>query len=205
MILFAADEVCLHYPGRPAPSVRNMTLTIHKGESLRLTGPSGAGKTSVMRLIAGLERPTTGRIAALPRRIGIAFAEPRLLPRLSVMENLLFVVPQAAAEAARMLDALDMESHRDSPAVSLSKGQAQRVALVRALIGHPEILLLDEALGGLDTATWRLARDLVQRRRAEDGFALVEISHDPARLFMPDAHAVPLARPNQVSRSQMTS
>lgn len=66
MILFAADEVCLHYPGRPAPVVQNMTLTIHKGESLRLTGPSGAGKTSVMRLIAGLERPTSGRITALP-------------------------------------------------------------------------------------------------------------------------------------------
>lgn len=193
MILFAAEQAGLHYPGRSDPVFLDISLTIHDGESLRLTGPSGTGKTSLMRLIAGLERPTVGRIAKLPRRIGMAFAEPRLLPHLCVMENLLFVAPRADRDALAMLEGLDMAGLRNSAAGSLSTGQAQRVALIRALLVRPGILLLDEALGGLDLPAWCAARDLIRSRRREDGFALVEISHDPARLLVPDARTVSLA------------
>lgn len=118
--------------------------------------------------------------------------EPRLLPRLSVIENLLFVAPGARTEAGFMLAALEMGFLQGAAADSLSKGQAQRVALIRALLIRPDILLLDEALGGLDMAAWQSVRDLILRQRARDGFALVEISHDPARLIMPDAGAFSL-------------
>ncbi|NDK35732.1 ATP-binding cassette domain-containing protein [Rhodovulum sulfidophilum] len=190
MTLFAADTIGLHYPGRSDPVFRALSLTIRKGESLGLSGPSGTGKTSLMRVIAGLERPTSGRIPIRPRRIGMAFAEPRLLPRLSAMENLSFIAPKARAEGCAMLTALKMAALQDASADSLSKGQAQRVALIRALLIRPEILLLDEALGGLDMATWQSARDLILAKRDRDGFALVEISHDPARRIMPEARAI---------------
>jgi len=190
MTLFAADTIGLQYPGRPGPVFHDLSLTIRKGESLGLSGPSGTGKTSLMRVIAGLERPTSGRISIRPRRIGMAFAEPRLLPRLSAMENLSFIAPKARAEGCAMLTALKMAALQDASADSLSKGQAQRVALIRALLIRPEILLLDEALGGLDMATWQSARDLILAKRDRDGFALVEISHDPARRIMPEARAI---------------
>lgn len=192
MTLFAAENIGLSYPGRPGPVLHDLSLSIRKGESLRLTGPSGAGKTSLMRLIAGLEQPTSGRITTRPRRIGMGFAEPRLLPRLSVMENLLLIAPKARAEARAMLAALAMDMLQDATADSLSKGQAQRVALIRALLIRPDVLLLDEALGGLDMAAWQSARDLTLQHRSMGGFALVEISHDPARLIAPEARAISL-------------
>jgi sulfonate transport system ATP-binding protein len=192
MILFSAEAVGLHHSARPDPILQDVSLTIHKGESLRLTGPSGAGKSSLMRLIAGLETPTAGRVDALPGRIGMAFAEPRLLARLTVLENLLFVAPRSGAKAGIMLEALRMQELRDARSDSLSKGQAQRVALARALLVQPEILLLDEALGGLDLPAWQLVRDMIRTERRTGGFALVEISHDPARIIEPAARAISL-------------
>lgn len=185
MILFSAENIGLTYPGSADPIFNGLFLTIYKGESLRLTGPSGAGKTSLMRLIAGLEQPTAGRVITRPRQTGMAFAEPRLLPHLSVLENLLLVTPNAHREAMEMLAALDMGALHNAKADSLSKGQAQRVALIRALLVRPELLLLDEALGGLDRLSWQATRNLIQTQRDQDGFTVIEITHDPTRLIGP--------------------
>mgnify|MGYP002712980044 CR=1 FL=1 len=192
MILFAAEDASLHYAGSPNPTFRNVTLRIKARENLRLCGPSGAGKTSLMRLIAGLEAPTSGKITAHACRIGYCFSEPRLLANLSVLENLLFVAPGFEAEAEDLLRCVEMEAFRDNPARNLSKGQAQRIALLRALIVRPDIVLLDEALGGLDLPAWQHSRKLVIERRATYPFALVEISHDPTRLVAPHGRTITL-------------
>lgn len=192
MMLFSAEGLGLHYSCRPEPAFQDITLDIREGEDRRLTGPSGAGKTSLMRVIAGLEHPTSGQISISAKNVGMAFAEPRLLPQLTVMENLLFVAPQSGKALQKMLEMLTIDDLRDSKVDGLSKGQAQRVALIRCLSVRPQIVLLDEALGGLDHTSWVCARDLITRQRQANAFALVEISHDPARLIAPDARIVSL-------------
>ncbi|MFN4168435.1 MAG: ATP-binding cassette domain-containing protein [Pannonibacter phragmitetus] len=181
MSLFACDKIGLQFPGRPARAFSCISLAIETGDCLHITGPSGAGKTSLMRVIAGLTKPTSGHIIARPKRIGMAFAEPRLIGGLSVLDNLRFVAPRAASEAEALLEALDIAALADTPASSLSKGQAQRAALVRALLVHPEILLLDEALSGLDQSTWTLARDQIEAQHFRESMAIVEITHDVSR------------------------
>lgn len=181
MSLFACDKIGLQFPGRPAPAFSCISLAIETGDCLHITGPSGAGKTSLMRVIAGLTKPTSGHIIARPKRIGMAFAEPRLIGGLSVLDNLRFVAPRSTSEAEALLAALDIAALADTPASSLSKGQAQRAALVRALLVHPEILLLDEALSGLDQSTWTLARDQIEAQHFRESMAIVEITHDVSR------------------------
>lgn len=194
MILFTCTNVGLQYPGNVTPAFCRVSLTIAAGDCLQITGPSGSGKTSLMRVIAGLTQPTSGDVLTRPRRVGMAFAEPRLIGELSVMENLHFVAPNAKAEARALLEALDLAGLAESTARVLSKGQAQRVALIRALLVHPEILLLDEALGGLDLPTWTLARDQVLEHHKKENLSIVEISHDTSRFIKNIADTLMLTR-----------
>lgn len=193
MSLFACDKIGLHFPGRPEPAFSCVSLAVETGSCLRITGPSGAGKTSLMRVIAGLTKPTSGRITARPKRIGMVFAEPRLIGHLSVLENLRFVAPRATSEAETLLAALDTAAFANTLAGSLSKGQAQRVALARALLVHPEVLLLDEALSGLDQSAWGLARDQIEAQHLRENMAIVEITHDVSRAVSRSGKTLELA------------
>lgn len=173
-------------------------LTINDGEFLTLFGPSGAGKTTLMRLIAGLERPDSGKIVVdgevwfdsakkinLPpqkRSIGFVFQDYALFPTMSVRENLLFAADNAQqrANVDELIELVELAQLSQRLPTTLSGGQKQRVALARALVRHPKILLLDEPLSALDPS---------MRQKLQDELALVHkrlvvttllVSHDIA-------------------------
>jgi putative ABC transport system ATP-binding protein len=168
------------------------------GSVLVLFGPSGAGKTTILRQIAGLERPAVGVIRfggeawcdtaqgtwrpPQDRRIGLVFQEPTLFPHLTVRDNIAYGVRSGSdvdltpvAEIASMLGIGDLNNRYPR---ALSGGEAQRVALARALAPDPAILVADEPTGNLDEATGKQIVDLLFTKHAERGMTLVLVTHD---------------------------
>ena len=144
----------------------NIDLTMHDGEFISLVGTSGCGKSTILRLIAGLIPPTMGTLMVNGEEItgpdpsrGMVFQKPTLFPWLTVEKNISFSLRMQnkfkgnEEEVERMLKVIGLEEFRDDYPGQLSGGMAQRVALVRTLINHPKILLLDEPLGALDAFT----------------------------------------------------
>ncbi|MDQ8727309.1 molybdenum ABC transporter ATP-binding protein [Bradyrhizobium sp. LHD-71] len=164
-----------------------------------LFGPSGAGKTSLINMIAGLLKPDRGRIEldgealddtaqrihipAHRRRIGYVFQDARLFPHLSVEQNLDYGrrmngLPFDAAEHVRIAQLLDLEALRQRRPGRLSGGEKQRVALGRALLSRPRLLLLDEPLGSLDDERKAEILPYLMRLRDQAGVPMVYVSHD---------------------------
>lgn len=187
----------LHFTYDGAPLLQGIDLQVAAGTSGFLLGPSGAGKSTVLRCIAGLERPSAGTIAldgrvldGVPvhqRGVGLLMQEPALFPHLNVQQNVAFAlryrsVPrrERAAEADRYLAMVGLD-HRGEAAVNeLSGGQRQRVALARTLAARPRAVLLDEPLSSLDQ---ELRLDLGGRIRdllAEEGVPALWVTHDEA-------------------------
>ena len=187
----AVEDVSRHFGRRRALS--RVSFRARHGRILGLLGPNGAGKSTMLALLATLMRPAEGRIrfgtlspdanrAAIRARIGVLGHDLFLYPELTAHENLAFfaglyaiVDPQTAAAAA--LDRAGLTTRRDDPVASLSRGMRQRVALERALIQAPRLVLLDEPFTGLDDAS---AAALVTRlRELKDGGAIVVLAtHD---------------------------
>jgi ABC-2 type transport system ATP-binding protein len=170
--------------------VDRVTFTVARGEIVALLGPNGAGKTTTLRLLAGLIAATAGTVtidgvpmtaatgSALRRRIGFLTEAPGLWDRLTVRENLavysrLYGLERWEDRAAALLDTLDLTPHTEVRAAELSKGMRQKVALMRALLHDPEILLLDEPTSGLDPEVTRGVRELLAQRRARGGAILL--------------------------------
>jgi molybdate transport system ATP-binding protein len=166
-------------------------------------GPSGAGKTTLVNMISGLVAPDRGRIAIdetvlfdserrinLPphrRRIGYVFQEGRLFPHLSVGHNLdygrrMCGLPPDAAQAARIVGLLDIGGLLERRPGRLSGGERQRIAIGRALLMRPRLLLLDEPLASLDVARKREILPYLERLRDEVGVPMVYVSHHAAEL-----------------------
>jgi ABC-type nitrate/sulfonate/bicarbonate transport system ATPase subunit len=143
--------------------LRGFRLTLQTGKIHALVGPSGYGKTTLLKIITGLDRDFEGQVALPPgTRIGMVFQEPRLLPWRSVRDNLRLVAPQASDEELQKLTSdLGIGDHLHNFPGELSLGQARRVALARALAIKPNLLVLDEPFVSLDaTLARRLASEL---------------------------------------------
>ena len=181
--------------GSTVEAVRDLSLDIADGEFMVLVGPSGSGKTTALRMLAGLESITTGsiaigdrvvnKIAPRERDIAMVFQDYALYPQWSVFDNLAFglrrrkvprdEIARRVAEAARVLDLVPYLERRPG---QLSGGQAQRVALGRALVRDPQVFLMDEPLSNLDAKLRTQTRGEIRRLQQEVRTTTVYVTHD---------------------------
>ena len=182
------------------PALHDVSLTVTAGESVALLGPSGSGKSTLLNLIAGLDRPDEGTVSVAGTRmdrldeaasarfrrahVGLVFQFFNLLDDLTVLDNVLLPaqlagVPARPARehAAWLLDSLGITRHAGAYPGRLSGGERQRVAVARALINHPALLLADEPTGALDTASGDDVRHLLNELHA-GGQTIVLVTHD---------------------------
>ncbi|MCM5560231.1 ABC transporter ATP-binding protein [Pleomorphomonas sp. JP5] len=181
------DDASRHYivAGRTVAALDDVTQHFSDGSITTVVGRSGCGKTTLLRLLAGLTEPSSGRVQRAPSHsIGVVFQEARLMPWLDVAANVAFPLKKRLSEAEiadRVSDSLSLvgltEARRALPS-QLSGGMAQRVAIARALAQHPDILLLDEPFSALDAFTRRRLQgvliDIWQERRP----TVVLVTHD---------------------------
>ena len=191
--MLALTDITINYEGRTI--LDHACLSVARGEIVSLVGPSGSGKTSLLRVIAGLEQPSHGTVVidnklmtGIPthkRDVGLVFQDNQLFPHLSVFDNVAYSVRIRRVSKAlqnekvnEMLSLVGMQdlAHRDVD--HLSGGEAKRIAVARALVADPFILLLDEPLTGLDTELHdRLLEDMGVLLRTR-GTTVVHVTHD---------------------------
>lgn len=165
-------------------ALHDVSLDINQGEFIALVGMSGGGKSTLLRLIAGLEQPTSGSVtidqASSKSLMRVMFQEDRLLPWMSVLDNLSFGSKDknTKAHAKELLELVELGDYANQYPTQLSGGQKQRVALARALMNHPQILLLDEPLGALDALTRRKMQDLILDICQKQNLTTILVTHD---------------------------
>lgn len=162
--------------------LRDIAFEVGPSEIVALLGTSGCGKSTLLRTIAGLDTQYTGEIRHDAGRTGFVFQEPRLMPWLSVADNVGFPLGHAQGghpRVAALLEEVGLSHAANYFPKQLSGGMAQRAAIARALVSQPDLLLLDEPFSALDVLTkgrlHRLVRDLIQRHR----IGAVFVTHDP--------------------------
>ncbi|MBM1171947.1 ABC transporter ATP-binding protein [Microvirga arabica] len=139
----------------------NLSFELADGEVCAIVGPSGVGKSSLLQIVAGLDRDFEGVITDLPQPVGYLFQSPRLLPWRTARQNLELVLPEQPGTAGEWLAQVGLAGAEDVYPQRLSLGMARRVALARALAVQPKLLLLDEPFSSLDEETSRDMQNLV--------------------------------------------
>jgi lipoprotein-releasing system ATP-binding protein len=206
-----ASGVSKDYPTRTGPLsvLRGVNLSLNRGDALAVMGPSGSGKSTLLHMLGTLDSPTAGKITlegtdpfALPerelaafrnRRIGFVFQDHHLLPQCSVLENVL--VPtlvsrdtnpgETEAYARQLLDRVGLGGRLDHRPAELSGGERQRVAVARALVLKPVLLLADEPTGNLDRKNAQAVGELLLDLHRQENNILVVVTHSAelAKLF----------------------
>ena len=187
-------------------AVDDLDLAVTRGSFFALLGPSGCGKTTTLRMIAGLEQPTSGRILIngvdvagvkpYRRPVNTVFQSYALFPHLTIAENVAFGLRRRGVRDVRrqvdeMLELVELRNQAEKKPNQLSGGQQQRVALARALINKPEVLLLDEPLGALDLRLRRQMQLELKEIQSEVGLTFVHVTHDQEEaMTMADTIAV---------------
>jgi heme exporter protein A len=215
------EGLARHYGEREALS--DVSLTLQKGQTLVVFGPNGAGKTTLLRVLATLLHPHAGRVSVLGRslpsdawavrgRVGLLAHEPLLYRELTAQENLRFHARLHGVEDERvgeLLESVAMSTRSREPLRTLSRGMIQRVAVARAVLHSPELLLLDEPHSNLDPAAVELVAPLIG---AASGRTRVICSHDPGGglaeadivLGLRDGRTALLREAAQVNPSEIT-
>ena len=159
--------------------LEDVSLTVPDGAVVCLMAPSGRGKTTLLRCIAGLEMPDSGTVTGVPERLGFVFQEDRLCPQLDAVENVRLVTGRAMPrpDIEAHLRELGLADCLDQRAAELSGGQRRRVSIARALAGNPAVILADEPTGALDSHTGREVLDMLKNVHAT-GNTVVLITHD---------------------------
>lgn len=183
--------------------LRGIALELRRGSALAITGPSGAGKSTLLYILGVLDTPTSGTVTLLGqnpfgltvaeqaafrnRHVGFVFQDHHLLPQCNVLENVLIptlpgpgVTPETEQRARRLLDRVGLGERLDHRPAQLSGGERQRVAVCRALINQPVLLLADEPTGNLDAETGEQVIRLMFALADSKGTTLLLITHDPA-------------------------
>ncbi len=210
------ENVGKEYPTRSGPLrvLSEVSLSLNRGEAVAVTGPSGSGKSTLLHIVGTLDRPTTGTVqldgtdpfalsesalaAFRNKHIGFVFQDHHLLPQCSVLENVLvptLVNPtadraQLEKDARGLLDRVGLAHRLDHRPAELSGGERQRVAVARALIHKPMLLLADEPTGNLDSASARTVADLLAELHKQENAILIVVTHSTelANTFARRAH-----------------
>ena len=175
-------------PGqKPIEVLKGVNFSVKPGEKVAIIGRSGAGKSTLLNILGGLERPTSGTVTR-PKNIGFVFQQYHLMPELTVLENVLLPTMSKAQRdggsrkrrAAELLEKVGLRDRMDHLPSELSGGEMQRVALCRALVTDPELVLADEPTGNLDAWTGAgILKILTELAADTQKFALVMVTHSP--------------------------
>lgn len=173
-------------PERSVTALNNVSFRVDGHRFVSLIGPSGCGKSTLLNILAGIETPTTGRVAVEqdggPAQVGYVFQAPRLLPWRTIMQNMLFVNEDPSQEArtiARsMLQKVGLEGVENSFPGQLSGGMQQRAGIARAFSINPDVLLMDEPFSHLDAITGDVLRKLLHGIWMETKKTVVFVTHD---------------------------
>ena len=227
-IIIETRELQKHYNG--AAAVKSLSLGIAEGEFLSLLGASGSGKTTTLRMIAGLEHPTGGqilcngqditRVPAANRNMRMVFQDFALFPNLTVWDNVAFGLVERTADRAAIrarvgaaLELVRLAAYAHRRPSMLSGGQQQRVALARTIVIEPQVLLLDEPLSALDAKVRLQLRDEIRRIQLEVGTTTLFVTHDQEEALaladrvgvLRDGRLEQLATPEEVYRRPATA
>ena len=217
------------FEGSEGAVVKNLTLNVRKGEFLTLLGPSGCGKTTTLRMLAGFEQPTSGRviidgedvteISPHERCVNTVFQNYALFPHMNIFDNIAFGLkmkkvskPEIKERVLEMLKMIQLEGYEKRMPSQLSGGQMQRIAIARAMVNNPKVLLLDEPLGALDQKLRKQMQLELKHLQKRLGITFIFVTHDQEEaltmsdriVVMRDGVMEQLGTPNEIYEKPVT-